>query len=69
MPTSRAARSFQAFQPRSFMHPHAWAGLGFVSPASLGTEPVNRELVELFDAYGFEGRRVDSVNELVDALG
>ena len=38
VPTSRACRCFQAYQPRTFMHPHGWAGLGFAFPASLGAK-------------------------------
>ena len=131
VPTSRASRGFQALGPRTFMHPHGWAGLGFAFPASLGaklarpdspvvcvtgdggfqynlqelataaqygispvvvmfndsawgvlkqrqqdnfngrvigTDLVNPDFVKLFDSYGFEGRRVSSVNELVSAL-
>ena len=36
VPTSRASRCFDAYQPRTFMLPHGWAGLGFGFPASLG---------------------------------
>ena len=38
VPTSRASRCFQTYQPRTFMHPHGWAGLGFAFPASLGAK-------------------------------
>jgi len=38
VPTSRASRCFQAHQPRTFTHPHGWAGLGFAFPAALGTK-------------------------------
>ena len=131
VPTSRATRCFQAYGPRTFMHPHGWAGLGFSFPASLGaklakpgspvvcvtgdggfqynmqelatarqygispvvvmfndnawgvlkqrqeqnyngrvigTELVNPDFVKLFESYGFEGTRVSTVNELVNAL-
>ena len=131
VPTSRASRGFQTLEPRTFMHPHGWAGLGFAFPASLGaklakpespvvcvtgdggfqynfqelgtaaqyginpvvvmfndsawgvlkqrqqdnfngrvigTDLVNPDFVKLFDSYGFEGRRVSTVDELVSAL-
>ena len=124
--------AFPAYEPRSFMHTHGWAGLGFGFPASLGaklarpdvpvvcitgdggfqynmqelataaqyginpivvmfndnawgalkgaqlnrydgrligTELVNPDFVSLFNAYGFEGTRVTSVDELVNAIG
>ena len=38
VPTSRASRCFTCYQPRTFMHPHGWAGLGFAFPASLGAK-------------------------------
>ena len=38
VPTSRALRCFQAYQPRTFMHAHGWAGLGFSFPAALGAK-------------------------------
>ena len=132
VPTSRASRCFRANQPRTFMHPHGWAGLGFAFPASLGakvakphspvvcvtgdggfqynmqelataaqygispvvvmfndnawgvlkqrqrdsfdgrmigTELVNPDFVKLFESYGFEGTRVNTVSELQRALG
>ena len=38
VPTSRAARCLTIYQPRTFMYPHGWAGLGFAFPASLGAK-------------------------------
>ena len=38
VPTSRASRAFQITQPRTFMYPHGWAGLGFAFPAALGAK-------------------------------
>ena len=38
VPTSRASRCFDIYQPRTFMHPHGWAGLGFAFPAALGAK-------------------------------
>ncbi|MEK7806598.1 MAG: thiamine pyrophosphate-binding protein [Chloroflexota bacterium] len=38
VPTSRASRCLTIYQPRTFMHPHGWAGLGFAFPASLGAK-------------------------------
>jgi acetolactate synthase-1/2/3 large subunit len=35
---SRASRCFDVYQPRTFMYPHGWAGLGFGFPASLGAK-------------------------------
>ena len=35
---SRASRCFETYQPRTFMYPHGWAGLGFGFPASLGAK-------------------------------
>ena len=35
---SRAARCLTIDQPRTFMAPHGWAGLGFAFPASLGAK-------------------------------
>ena len=132
VPTGRALRCFQAYQPRTFMYPHGWSGLGFAFPASLGaklarphspvvcltgdggfqynmqelataaqygistvvvifndnawgvlkqrqeenfngrmigTELVNPDFIKLFESYGFEGTRVSTVNEMVNALG
>lgn len=36
--TSRASRCLPIFGPRTFMHPHGWAGLGFAFPAALGAK-------------------------------
>ena len=38
VPTSRASRCLPIYQPRTFMHPHGWAGLGFAFPASMGAK-------------------------------
>jgi acetolactate synthase-1/2/3 large subunit len=38
VPTSRAQRCLTINQPRTFMYPHGWAGLGFAFPASLGAK-------------------------------
>ena len=38
VPTSRASRCFDIYQPRTFIHPHGWAGLGFAFPAALGAK-------------------------------
>jgi acetolactate synthase I/II/III large subunit len=38
VPTSRAARCLTINQPRTFMYPHGWAGLGFGFPAALGAK-------------------------------
>lgn len=38
VPTSRASRCLPIYQPRTFMHPHGWAGLGFAFPAGLGAK-------------------------------
>lgn len=38
VPTSRASRCLPIYQPRTFMHPHGWAGLGFAFPAALGAK-------------------------------
>ena len=38
MAASRAARCLTIDQPRTFMAPHGWAGLGFAFPASLGAK-------------------------------
>ncbi|MCI0794469.1 MAG: thiamine pyrophosphate-binding protein [Chloroflexi bacterium] len=35
---SRASRCLPIYQPRTFMHPHGWAGLGFGFPAALGAK-------------------------------
>ena len=36
---------------------------------TMGTELENPDFVKLFEAYGFEGTRVDTVDELANALG
>ena len=36
--TSRASRCLPIYGPRTFMHPHGWAGLGFAFPAGLGAK-------------------------------
>lgn len=36
--TSRASRCLPIYQPRTFMYPHGWSGLGFAFPASLGAK-------------------------------
>ena len=36
--SSRASRCLPIYQPRTYMHPHGWAGLGFAFPASLGAK-------------------------------
>ena len=38
VPTSRASRCLPIYGPRTFMHPHGWAGLGFAFPAGLGAK-------------------------------
>ena len=38
VPTSRASRCLPIYGPRTYMHPHGWAGLGFAFPASLGAK-------------------------------
>ncbi len=38
VPTSRASRCLPIYEPRTFMHPHGWAGLGFAFPAGLGAK-------------------------------
>ena len=38
VPTYRAFRGFPSYQPRMFMHPHGWSGLGFGFPAALGAK-------------------------------
>ena len=131
VPTSRASRAFRIYQPRTFMNPYGWVGIGFSFPAALGakaanptvpvvcfsgdggfqyclselataaqynlnvtvvmfndnawgvlrgfqkrsfqgkfigTELVNPDFTQLVEAYGFSGKRVDTVKELVPAL-
>ena len=38
VPASRAIRCLNINQPRTFMYPHGWAGLGFAFPASMGAK-------------------------------
>jgi len=38
VPTSRAIRCLEINQPRTFMYPHGWVGLGFAFPAALGAK-------------------------------
>ncbi len=38
VPASRAARCLTIYAPRTYMHPHGWAGLGFAFPAALGAK-------------------------------
>jgi len=38
VPANRAVRCLQMNQPRSYMYPHGWAGLGFAYPASMGAK-------------------------------
>ena len=35
---SKASRCLPIYGPRTFMHPHGWAGLGFAFPAGLGAK-------------------------------
>jgi acetolactate synthase-1/2/3 large subunit len=36
--TSRASRCLEIYEPRTYMHPHGWAGLGFAFPAGMGAK-------------------------------
>ena len=129
---SRATRCLEIYEPRTYMHPHGWLGLGFAFPAAVGakvgkpdspvvcvtgdggfqynfqelatcaqygihpvvlmfndnawgvlkgfqgdrfgenrrfaTELVNPDFVKIFESYGFEGTKVDTVKELGKAL-
>jgi len=129
---SRATRCLEIYEPRTYMHPHGWLGLGFAFPAGVGakvgkpdspvvcvtgdggfqynfqelatcaqyginpvvlmfndsawgvlkgfqgdrfgegrrfaTDLVNPDFVKIFESYGFEGTKVNSVNELGKAL-
>ena len=38
VPSTRASRAFQVYQPNTYMFPHGWHGLGFSFPASLGAK-------------------------------
>ena len=35
---SRATRCLEIFEPRTYMHPHGWLGLGFAFPAAVGAK-------------------------------
>ena len=129
---SRATRCLEIYEPRPYMHPHGWLGLGFAFPAAVGakvgkpdspvvcvtgdggfqynfqelatcaqygihpvvlmfndnawgvlkgfqgdrfgenrrfaTELVNPDFVKIFESYGFEGTKVNTVKELGKAL-
>ena len=41
VPTSRASRCLPIYHPRTFMHPHGWAGLGFALPPASAPKPAN----------------------------
>ena len=36
--SSRASRCLEIYEPRTFMHPHGWLGLGFAFPAAVGAK-------------------------------
>ena len=36
--SSRASRCLEIYEPRTFMHPHGWMGLGFSFPAGVGAK-------------------------------
>ena len=38
VPASRATRCLDIYDPRTYMHPHGWLGLGFAFPASVGAK-------------------------------
>ncbi|MDA0263489.1 MAG: thiamine pyrophosphate-binding protein [Chloroflexi bacterium] len=38
VPASRAARCLDIYEPRTYMHPHGWLGLGFAFPAAIGAK-------------------------------
>ena len=38
VPASRASRCLEINNPRTFMYPHGWLGLGFAFPAALGAK-------------------------------
>jgi acetolactate synthase-1/2/3 large subunit len=129
---SRATRCLEIYEPRTYMHPHGWLGLGFAFPAAVGakvgkpdtpvvcvtgdggfqynfqelatcaqygihpvvlmfndnawgvlkgfqgdrfgenrrfaTDLVNPDFVKIFESYGFEGTKVNTVKELGKAL-
>ena len=35
---SRASRCLEVYEPRTYMHPHGWMGLGFAFPAAVGAK-------------------------------
>jgi acetolactate synthase-1/2/3 large subunit len=35
---SRATRCLEIYEPRTYMHPHGWLGLGFAFPAGIGAK-------------------------------
>ncbi|PKB71221.1 MAG: hypothetical protein BZY87_06710 [SAR202 cluster bacterium Io17-Chloro-G6] len=35
---SRATRCLEVYEPRTYMHPHGWLGLGFAFPAAVGAK-------------------------------
>jgi len=35
---SRATRCLEIYEPRTYMHPHGWLGLGFAFPAAIGAK-------------------------------
>ena len=41
VPTSRASRAFRVYQPRTFMNPYGWVGIGLSFPAALGAKAAN----------------------------
>lgn len=129
---SRATRCLEIYEPRTYMHPYGWLGLGFAFPAAVGakvgkpdspvvcvtgdggfqynfqelatcaqygihpvvlmfndnawgvlkgfqgdrfgegrkfaTDLVNPDFVKIFESYGFEGTKVNTVKELGKAL-
>ena len=38
VPASRATRCLDIYDPRTYMHPHGWLGLGFAFPAAVGAK-------------------------------
>ena len=38
VPASRATRLLEIYEPRTYMHPHGWLGLGFAFPAAVGAK-------------------------------
>ena len=43
VPASRASRCLEINNPRTFMYPHGWLGLGFAFPAALGAKVAKPE--------------------------